>query len=143
MASSRRFQTWTVSIFVLLMTVNTCESVADIDYDELEPFREWLVAAGRMIPETSKLAPPDEDDGISVEESSLNIRDNNDYLPSSAEVDYSDLRGRDVLRRAWADWQKSRHDEEVIPVASKRSYSCMRRCLSQGDLHPAQCHSLC
>jgi hypothetical protein len=34
-------------------------------------------------------------------------------------------------------------DDIEIPKTDKRSAGCMLRCIDEGLLHPAQCHSLC
>ncbi|GAB6029757.1 hypothetical protein CHUAL_005472 [Chamberlinius hualienensis] len=42
-------------------------------------------------------------------------------------------------------WLRSRRQWPlVMPINTvKRGSNCMRKCLAQGYLHPAQCHSLC
>lgn len=93
----------------------------------------------------------EESDELNSIESSRNVEDDssssNEYtFPSSFKIEISRPRNENVLRHAWIDWLKSRHlgDAAALkPKASKRSRSCLMRCLNQGALHPAQCHSLC
>ncbi|CAG0892457.1 unnamed protein product [Darwinula stevensoni] len=46
-----------------------------------------------------------------------------------------------VLQGRGPPWAKRRRRKRG--EKGKRSTACMRRCMTQGLLHPAQCHSLC
>lgn len=151
--------------FALLFTLASAASFyVDDYYDEnVDASQDLMVPSDLQPPPFYSTAPFSSDESNDESNESESLTMGVETLPSSSSSNaaaYYDYLSRGQTKKsknndkddsaqmtsnraAFKQWLKAKRLSPSIPTLSKRSPACMRKCISQRLLHPAQCHSLC